>query len=103
MIIRRDCRIAAFSILAAITLSLASSAEAAGRARNQDHRFGGQAIPGGPSIRWPGHSFNPTGTTARPLNQDHRPGANVPPVVGKGGTPVPRGSQQGCHRTRSCG
>jgi hypothetical protein len=102
MIILRDCRIAALSILAAITLSLASSAQAAGRPQNQDHRWGGQAIPGGPSIRWPGHSFNPTGTTSRPQNQDHRPGANVPPVVGKGGTPVPRGSQQGCHRTRSC-
>lgn len=86
MVIRRDSWTTILSIVAAITLSLAASAHAAGRARSQDHRgpnLGGQAIPGGPSIRcvvpFCGNSFNPHGT--RPRVQDHRPGANVPPVV----------------------
>lgn len=95
MNVLRDRRNAALSIAAATALSLAglslmtaTSAQAAGRSQNQDHRhpnIGGQAVPGGPHIKcvvpFCGNSFNPQGR--RPQSQDHRPGSNVPPIVNR--------------------
>jgi len=79
--------LATTAVLGAAMLAAPSAAEAAVRARVQDHRgpnLGGQALPGGPRIKcvipFCSHSFNPQGT--RPRVQDHRPGPNVPPIHG---------------------
>ena len=77
--------LAAVVVLGAATLAAPSSAKAAGRAQNQDHRgpdTGGEAIPSGPHIKcvlpFCSNSFHPHGK--RPETQDHRPGSNVPPI-----------------------
>lgn len=85
------------NVLSLVMLSFAalSPAQATVRDRNQDHRgrnLGGQAIPGGWHIKciipFCSNSFEPHGR--RPTVQDHRPGANVPPITNPGHPIGPR-------------